>query len=792
MSGDAWDAVSVPTGGAPAATAEPAAAPASPWDAVSISAAEGRVPLQAQTPEVALPAAPAPDGGPAKPGYFERIAQQVAGAAKQYGADVKTDYEKSTVNRLPANPVDAVLQTGADVGRKLGLLKDAIAIPGAAFSAAVAEPGADLLDKLPAPQATHVEWHGLIPHMYNDGAMTPEQQHAANVDAINTALMGLGPKGIKAGAVGETGSVLADANAAKYTAKVAKVVNAVPPEVALDPAGNLTPEAREHAMRAGVHPEDLQTGYQAAKQAAERPAAPQGAASPDSAPGPAPEAGAGPSDAAPSSSDLPPDPNAPTTAQDRLAEARSAGIDLSKGQATQDFEAQAKESDLKATNGPANEWFANQQRQIGAAVDSFKQAFGEPEMSAADRGQMVKDAIGQLRDNGNAGVTALYQRARDLAESLGGAGSNILNLDTQPLLEGMRQLWSDESVPDRVRNTLKQQAAKYGLIGESPQTVEGETTVTLRNSQGEPAGKVSFIGKQEPLTILNAEDLRQKINQLYEADDTKQSQALKGIIDNAVQQAVERAASNDNADIGKAFKEARQAYVQQQQTFKAKDIVQQLIDWKKGTEVRDASGKVVAGTPTILPEDVPRKVLAGGKEAETNLKKIKALLLSKPTEASRAAWQAIRSQAIGEIFDQAFVTNANLGGGQVGAISGAKLNTAIAKFGVGKLKILLDPNEFNQLMKLRRIIETATVPISGTANPSGTGGVIGRLLQSHGVSIVGKGLKFIPGMREIQHVGEAVHGLYKVGADHAEAGKTLKGITEFDAEAAAAVDKKKP
>lgn len=781
-------------------------------------------------------------------------AHQDPGVVANFWAPIKQAGEKlaSDAGRITqAKSPDQLPSTGAVLGDVGSLIMSPVT---GAFNAAIVQPGADALDKLPAPQATHTEWRGGIPHTYADGPMTPEQQHAANEDAINKALLAAGPKGVKgAGGWDFSRAALADANdartitaananAAQYAGKVAQVVHAVPPEVALDAHGELTPEGVEQAGRAGLHPEDLKTGYQAASEtqatqtrtaqaaqaeadaqaaaehagqqtpgtqeaadahqtaADKRAAADQAAAA---AQGPqaqiapelqgmaAPEAAAAPEVAPPpefpdASKWTAPDENAPTTAAGRVAEAASEGVDLSQGQGTQDFATQAKENDLRGTSGAANSWFANQQKQIGAALDRFRQAFGDTDLSAADRGQMVKDAISQLRDSGKAGVTALYQNARDVAQSLGSAGSNLLNLDTQPLLEAMRRLMIDETVPKAVRDALRQQAAQYGLIGGEPRVFEdGTAAVRLRDASGDEGPSVTLLKPPEPLTILNAEDLRQSVNALYTADTSKKTQALKGVIDNAMQAAVERAASEGTGDVGQAFKDARAAHVKQQQTFKAADIVQNLIDWKKGTEIRDASGKVVGGTPTVLPEDAIKKALGSGKDAETNLKRIKLVLLSKPTEASKAAWQAIRSQAIGQIFDQAVVTNANLGGGQVGAVSGAKLNTAISKFGVGKLKVLLDEGEFNQLMKLRRIIETATVPISGTTNPSGSGHLLARFMKnfgghvwnfaSHEIPVVGYPMRVLGGVAE-------------AATQKAAERDTLRGITGFDAKAAAAAD----
>ena len=94
------------------------------------------------------------------------------------------------------------------------------------------------------------------------------------------------------------------------------------------------------------------------------------------------------------------------------------------------------------------------------------------------------------------------------------------------------------------------------MIGHDPSTVEGETTVKLRDNAGQPAGRVSFTGTPEPLTIVNAEDLRQRINQMWDVDKTKQTQGLKPLIDDAVQKfrkAVSNPKSTNVADLGNAL-----------------------------------------------------------------------------------------------------------------------------------------------------------------------------------------------------------------------------------------------
>jgi hypothetical protein len=79
-------------------------------------------------------------------------------------------------------------------------------------------------------------------------------------------------------------------------------------------------------------------------------------------------------------------------------------------------------------------------------------------------------------------------------------------------------------------------------------------------------------------------------------------------------------------------------------------------------------------------------------------------------------------------------------------------------------------------MKLRRIIGTATIPISGTTNPSGTATKIINYLRQGTLRFAGA----IPG------VGGAVNafaGLAAKGKEIAATRRTLEGITSYDGRA---------
>ncbi len=544
----------------------------------------------------------------------------------------------------------------------------------------------------------------------------------------------------------------------------AAVAETTPAPVVLEPGGNLTPDGREIAAANDIHPDDLRAAYAEAPKP-KAPAAPVESAAPVEAP--------------------PPEPP-PATAVARVEQAASEGVPLSQGQATQDFATQARENTLRNTQDAtpeaeqARQFFNNQQTQIQDATNRFQTAIGDTEGTAETRGQMVKDALRDLRENGRAGVSALYTQGRDLLASVGDNAKALLDLNTDPLLTKMREIQVDRVIPQTVRDALRQEMARYGLIGEPAKTVEGISSVRLLDDEGKTAETIRFAGPQEKLNVTNAEDLRKTVNDLFSQDPSHRSQALKPILDNAVEDAITRAAEQTTAgakgaEAATAIKAGRAAHADLKRTFDSGDAVSQIIAWKKGSPGLDA----------MKPEDVIRTIFGSGPDAITNLRRVKGVLLANPTPQSLAAWNAIRSHGVARIFNEATVLNSNPGSGLLGTISGAKLNTAVTRFGIDKLRVLLGETDFNQMMKLRRIIGDATIPINGTTNPSGTAAKVVEFLNKyashlHHVPVVGPlGSGVVNAVKGVGH-------LAKIGEEAGATKETLRGITSYRPEQTAA------
>lgn len=110
----------------------------------------------------------------------------------QLGHDVAQSYRAKTAQATKPN-IGAAFAGLGDIPQ---IASDVAGTIGAPFSAAL-HPLAGVLSRvLPAPSATHTEWHGLIPHTYVDGKMSQPQAQSAIEDAINTALQGVRPAGV--------------------------------------------------------------------------------------------------------------------------------------------------------------------------------------------------------------------------------------------------------------------------------------------------------------------------------------------------------------------------------------------------------------------------------------------------------------------------------------------------------------------------------------------------------------------------------------------------------------------
>lgn len=616
-----------------------------------------------------------------------------------------------------------------------------------------------------------------------------ETARQAGAGPVGQVVAGLAGGFVPVGAASATGRIRAPKT-------IDEVVAKTPRASVIDDTGNLTPHGQEVAARHNVTPEQVAAAYDAPPRVKAGTAndqmpevmARQANAADDAIPAATNE----PIEAAPVARELPRPPsapdasqpsiagtadNVPETALARVQRAQDVGVDMTRGQATKSFDVQDAESRLRNSNGPEGEqmrqFAAQQTEQVKAAVDDFKSAFDDPGMTAEQRGKVVQDAIRELRDSGQKGVTELYKQARELGQEV--------PLDTAGIRNAYERLMVEADVPDSVKNVMTQEAARYGIIGKAAGTAENKiTTVNIDDGSGGTRA-LKFYGEPETLRLDNAEAFRQVVSKQYQSDGgQKLSQILKTAIDDATEEAATKLAQygQDGAKVPNALKAAREAHITQVKTFRAGDVVEKIAAWKKGKE--DV-------TPLLDPEDVIRTAFSG----VSDLRRVKAVLLSKPTVQSKAAWRAIQAHGLAEVFSKATTRNTNAAGEITDAISGAKLRTAIESFGADKLKVLLDEPDFNTLMKLRRVIEDVTIPISGTTNPSGSGNLLMRLAKdvdnqvTAAFAAAGTAIAGPPGTAIGGAIGRTISPTIKSMKEGAQAAETLKGATEYTPQIAA-------
>ena len=381
----------------------------------------------------------------------------------------------------------------------------------------------------------------------------------------------------------------------------------------------------------------------------------------------------------------------------RAARASDSGIPLTQGQTTKDFATQEAEQTLKAGIGreseAARQFESGQQEAIGEASESFRRQFGDVETSRAQRGEQVQSALRGEQKEQKEAIRELYNKASD-------TGGVAVPIGNDELVDSTYDLVMSRAVDQPVADSVERVMAKFGLIGEEA-TKKGRFTNVITDD-----GKnINIRGEVTPLGLDNAEQFRQALNQILPSDRTG---AVSGIIrqlDNQVNKTLEKTTLGTERQ--QAYEAARSAARGEKQTFSQKDIINNLVGYKKGTT-----------TDSIDPALVMDKIYQG-KQGITNLRKVKNTLMKNPNNRSLDAWKSVQAQGMSDIFSQAMNP-------ATGDFSGQRLSSAIKRFGGGdikegekKLKLLLG-DKYNQFNNLRGAIGDATIPVKGTTNPSGT------------------------------------------------------------------------
>lgn len=377
----------------------------------------------------------------------------------------------------------------------------------------------------------------------------------------------------------------------------------------------------------------------------------------------------------------------------RVQRAKELGIDLPESKLRRSFELAQKEETLKSLPGGEGA-LAREQEKIGleqlqTAKENFLETLGgSKDASKAEIGGLVKEAAREIKKENKEAVKDLYNAAKEII------GDSPL--DTDKIFDTALTSIDELPVDDSVINSIEKALAKFGIIGKEPTKRGSFTTVVTEEGK-----RIQFKGDVDPISLVNAEAFRQRLNKVFSKDDTGAVASVIRSLDNAVEDSLE-AASAGGVEKVRAFQAARKAASEFKTEFEAKDIIADLLDFKKGTRT----------TPKIEASEAISTILRGEKKLE-NLSKVKKVLTGpNANPKSKAAWNSLRTQTLSDVFQKATAQ---------GRISGAILNKEVNKIGDDALKTLLNPKEFKSLKNLQGAIGDATVIIPRSINPSGSG-----------------------------------------------------------------------
>lgn len=287
--------------------------------------------------------------------------------------------------------------------------------------------------------------------------------------------------------------------------EVAQRIQQTPKDVAFDPqTGEITKEGQELSVASGLTPAALRTAYGKLQTAAEG--------------------------------------NVQNAA---VEQGKQVGIDYTQGQASGNFAQQDKEQTLVKAATPegdqARAFFDAQQKQVNQAVDNFRASFGDPAATPAERGQNVQDSLRALRSQGQAGVRAMYKQAQDMT-------GEPVPLETDGIMGAAQKAVTEMPTEPHIKEAIQNTLAKYGLLG-GDVTERGPFGNTV-SAQGK---SYSITGDVEPLTLDNAERMRQSLNAAFRADKTGHTGGVIAALDDAVETAVQKIAQRgdvQNPEVG--------------------------------------------------------------------------------------------------------------------------------------------------------------------------------------------------------------------------------------------------
>ena len=366
----------------------------------------------------------------------------------------------------------------------------------------------------------------------------------------------------------------------------------------------------------------------------------------------------------------------------RKAEARDLGVtELTKGDISQSFDDQAAEFALSRQSGTneANmlrDVKARQNEQLTSAGENIAQSMGDP--NKLNVGTAIQEGLRGTRDQRREAVRELYRIAAEregvtiLVEQKGIAEA----FAEQDFLFGL-----DPDIGGQLRAVQKQLEA-FSVL--NPDVLTDTSRI-------------------QSLNIGTAEQLRKNINALINETSPKSFRALKPII-NAIDEAVDTLTITDDMgeEAANAFKEARAAAQQFALDFQAKDIIQDIVSTKPGTQTDK------------IPASVVYDKIMGTRSRLEATQAIKEALLK---GGNQDTWNDFKATAALELIGKGLTTGKTATGQM--RFSGANFNKALKKIGNPTLETIFGPQELARLRQLGRVSRDLTILQDGVFTPSG-------------------------------------------------------------------------
>jgi hypothetical protein len=410
-------------------------------------------------------------------------------------------------------------------------------------------------------------------------------------------------------------------------------------------------------------------------------------------------------------------------------------VELTEGQAGGKFDQQQfeKETAKDASTGkPLRETFDEQNARIRQNLDALQELTGAEAPEVRGAGKRVVDALVNKASQVKGEVDAEYKKARE-------AGEMAEEVDTTALVTKLRE--------------IEPSKGNAGVIA----AAEAEL-VRLGGAKRSDDG--SLVPAK--LSLDKLEELRKKVgvNGGKDATNAHFAREIKDTIDLTTEDAG-----------GDLYRGARQKYKAYAQEFKARKIVAQLIENKRGTDERK-----------VALEDVYSKSIKDGSVDE--IVKLRDTLRGAGLEGQQA-WRELQGQVIADIRDATFKNvSKNERGDRIASVAGmdrvirdldkdGKLDLVFGKKGGEILRDLRDltadvhsapagsVNHSNTASALRNFVDTlATYGLTGLPIPARETMVqIGRMLRSRGVKK--KVLAAIPKGGQPQPIGTVKPGLFE-------------------------------